>query len=110
LKLRVFVPEPLAKATDASLPPVSSARRGEPATATASENVTWIDTGALIAYVPLGVAELTLVTVGSVVSMTMFLLAPSEAGAPGDGKVSVALLPAASLIVPLFRVSEVELT
>ena len=49
---------------------------------------------------PLAVVEVTLVTVGAVVSMTMFLLAPSEPRAPGVGSVRVALLVAASLIVP----------
>ncbi len=39
-------------------------------------------------------------TVGAVVSMTRSLLAPREPGAPGAGSVSVASLPAPSLIDP----------
>ena len=38
--------------------------------------------------------------VGAVVSTTMSLFAPKELAAPGEGNVSVASLPAASLIVP----------
>ena len=41
-----------------------------------------------------------IVTVGAVVSMTMFLLAPSEPAAPGAARVRTALLVAASRIVP----------
>ena len=41
--------------------------------------------------------------------MISALLAPNDPEAPGDARVSVALLPAASLIVPLFNESaEVE--
>ena len=47
------------------------------------------------------------VTVGAVVSMTRALLAPSELAALGEASVSVALLPAASLMVPELRASEV---
>jgi hypothetical protein len=47
------------------------------------------------------------VTVGAVVSMTSALLAPSELAAPGEGSVSVALLAAASLMVPELSASEV---
>ena len=47
---------------------------------------------------------------GAVVSMISELLAPKEPEAPGDDKVRVALLPAASFIVPLFNESaEVDL-
>ena len=48
--------------------------------------------------VPLTRAELK---VGAVVSITMSLFDPSEFVAPGEAKVSVALLADASLIVPL---------
>ena len=53
------------------------------------------------------VEEVTLVTVDFVVSITIALLAAKEPEAPGVGRVRVAALPAASLIVPLFNVSEV---
>ena len=49
----------------------------------------------------LGLIELT---VGAVVSMTMFLALPSEPSAPGLASVNTALFPAVSLIVPPFRV------
>ena len=48
--------------------------------------------------------------VGAVVSITRALLAPSELVAPGEASVRVALLPAASLIVPPFRASELVAT
>ena len=38
--------------------------------------------------------------VGAVVSMTIFLFAPSEPAAPGAARVKTAALPAASVIVP----------
>jgi hypothetical protein len=40
------------------------------------------------------------VIVGATPSMTMALLLPNELAAPGEASVKVALLPAASLIVP----------
>ena len=50
-----------------------------------------------------------MVTVDFVVSITIALLAAKEPEAPGDARVRVAALPAASLIVPLFNDSaEVE--
>jgi hypothetical protein len=45
------------------------------------------------------------VTVGAVVSITIALFAPRELEAPGAARVKVALLPAASFIVPPFRSS-----
>ena len=42
---------------------------------------------------------------GAVVSITNALFAPKEPDAPGDDKVRVASLPAASFIVPLFNTS-----
>ena len=42
----------------------------------------------------------SIVTVGAIVSMTMFLLAPSEPAAAGAGSVRLALLRPASWIVP----------
>jgi len=43
---------------------------------------------------------------GAVASITRALFAPSELAAPGEARVNVALFPAASLIVPLFRARE----
>jgi len=51
-------------------------------------------------------ADRARVTVGAVVSMTSALFAASEFAAPGDAKVRVALLPAASAMVPPFNASE----
>ena len=49
-------------------------------------------------YVPLAVVEVTPVTVGAVVSMTMLLL-DSELAEPGAGRVSVAgVLPGPSIV------------
>ena len=56
-----------------------------------------------ILYVPSPVDDVTLLTVGAVVSITMALLLPNEPVAPGDGSVKTALFPAASLIVPPFN-------
>ena len=54
--------------------------------------------------------ELTPLIVGAVVSMISALFAPKEPDAPGDDRVRVALFPAASFIVPLFKESaEVDL-
>jgi hypothetical protein len=47
------------------------------------------------------------VTVGAVVSMTMFFALPRLPGAPGVTSVRSALFVAASRFVPPFRVSEV---
>ena len=49
---------------------------------------------------------LTEAIVGIAVSITKALLAPSEPDAPGDARVSVASLPAASLMVPPLSPSE----
>src|ERR1043165_1157872 len=57
----------------------------------------------LLALLMLGV--LVKATDGAMVSMTMFLLAPSELAAPGAARVRVALFPARSLMVPPLRVS-----
>ena len=56
---------------------------------------------------PLAVEEVTLLTVGGVVSMTRALLPPSELPLPVAGSVSVPALPARSVIVPPLRASEV---
>ena len=54
-------------------------------------------------------APAVIAIVGTVVSITIALLAAKEPEAPGDARVRVAALPAASLIVPLFNDSaEVE--
>jgi hypothetical protein len=55
-------------------------------------------------------AGAVLVTDGTTPSMTKALLAPSELTVPGDGKVRVALLLAASRIVPPFNVNELAAT
>ena len=52
---------------------------------------------------PSVVDEVTFVTVGTTPSITSALVAPREPAAPGDARVSVALLPAASLIEPPFK-------
>ncbi len=54
--------------------------------------------------------DVTFVTVGAMPSMTIALLAPKEFAAPGVAKVNVALLRAASLIVPELRAKEVVAT
>ena len=73
-----------------------------PVTFTVSLNVTWILIDSPDIYVPLAVEEVTLVTVGAVVSITRSLLSASEPEAPGDGKVNVALFPDESFIVAPF--------
>ena len=72
---------------------------------TASEKltVTWTVWPAL--YDAVGGEEVTFVTVGAVVSTTMFFALPRLPAAPGKASVSVALFVAASLIVPPFSVS-----
>ena len=47
---------------------------------------------------------------GAVVSITRALFAPNELAAPGEGKVRVALLPAASVMVPPLSASELVAT
>ena len=54
--------------------------------------------------------EVTELTVGTVLSTTIALLAPKELAAPGLAKVSVASFVAASLIVPELSASEVVAT
>ena len=54
-------------------------------------------------YEPLIFGEVTLLTVGALVSITRFLFAPSEPALPGVGRVSEALFVAASRIVEPFR-------
>ncbi len=77
-------------------------------TVTVSEKVivTLIKSPAL--YIPFSVVEETMVTVGASVSITMFLLFPSEPEAPGSGRPRLALLPERSFIVPSFRLKAVE--
>ena len=64
---------------------------------TASLNVT--------ARVLLAAAKDTEDMVGTVLSITIALLAPKELEAPGEASVKVALFPTASLMVPLFSAS-----
>ena len=54
---------------------------------------------------PLAVEEVTLKTLGAVVSMTSALLFPREPTPAGAGSVRVAALVAASVIVPVFNPS-----
>ena len=54
----------------------------------------------------MAVDELTLLTVGAVVSMTIAFWPPRLEAPPTVGSVSVALFPAASLIVPPASASE----
>ena len=54
----------------------------------------------------MAVEALTELTVGAVVSMTMFLALPSEPAAPGAASVRTALLPAGSVRVPPLSASE----
>ena len=66
----------------------------------------------IVGVVSLVVIELVVSdgVLGAVVSIISALFAPKEPEAPGDAKVRVALLPAASFIVPLFNDSaEVDL-
>jgi hypothetical protein len=56
--------------------------------------------------VPAEAVELTAVTVGAVVSITIVVLALREPEAPGDANVSTALVPAALSMLPPFKVKE----
>lgn len=58
---------------------------------------------------PLVASYVALVRPGTAVLMTMALLAPNELAAPGVASVKVPALPAASLIVPLFKAKAVVL-
>ena len=55
-------------------------------------------------------AAVTFVTVGITPSMTKALFAPSEFACPGAAKVNEASLPTPSLMVPLFKASELMAT
>ena len=95
--------------TTASEDPVSRVNCGVPLTVTASVNVTVIAATSPTLRVPSEVVEVTLETVGTTPSITKALLAPREPEAPGDAKVSVAALPAKSLIVPLLSANALVL-
>ena len=71
---------------------------GAPATRTRSSNVTVMLTTAPALYGPSAVGEDTDRTVGVVVSITMFLLEPSESAEDGRGSARSASLPAGSAI------------
>jgi len=86
--------------------PVSRVICGVPVTVTDSEKFTCTEMESPAVYDPFAVDADTDDTVGAVVSMTSALFAASEFAAPGDAKVSVALLPAASAMVPPFNASE----
>ena len=95
--------------TTASEDPVSRVNCGVPLTVTASVNVTVIGMTSLILKEPSETKEVTLETVGTTPSITNALLAPRDPEAPGDAKVNVAALPAASLIVPLLSANALVL-
>ena len=63
-------PEPLAKSTTASFPPVSNVNCGVPVTVTASANVTCILITSPVVNIPFAVDEVTFVIVGRTVSIT----------------------------------------
>ncbi len=94
-------PDAVALVTVGGLPVTPLVTRPKSVVATpvtGSEKVTIHDNGpVLVGDAPARTNELT---VGAVVSMTRSLLAPREPGAPGAGSVSVASLPAPSLIDP----------
>ena len=85
--------------------PVSSSSVGVPpvvTTLTASEKATEMEMESPALYVPSAVEEVTPLIVGATPSITRALLLAKEPEAPGDARVRVALLPALSLMVPLF--------
>ena len=96
----MLVPLPLAYV---AVPLSPSARLGVPPTVTFSLKEIVIGMSVPASYEPLAFVELTPLTVGAVVSITRFVLAPSEPVVPGAGSVRVALFPAPSWIVPPFR-------
>ena len=77
-----------------------------PVTITVSLKATWIGITVPTLYVPFAVVAVISVTVGSVLSITIFLLCPKELVAPGLGRVKAASLFAESFIVPPLRVRE----
>ncbi len=81
-----------------------------PVTVTASVKVTVTLIASPTVYEPFVLAEVMFVTVGVEVEITMFLLAANEPAALGVASVNVALLPTASLIVPLFNAKDVVAT
>ncbi len=86
--------------------PVASVSCGVPVTVTASLNVTVTGTTWPARYLPLGSGEETPLTVGWVVSMTRFFVAPSDPAAPGAARVRVALRATTSRMVPPLSASE----
>ena len=89
-----------------SVAPVSTVKRGVPLTLTTSEKVSRMSIMLPAPYEPSVVMAAMLLTVGAVVSMMRALLAPRDPALPGFGRVSVALLVATSLIVPVSAVVE----
>ena len=105
---RRFCPgDPETYAAVRSVSPVSSNRVGVPpvvSTVTVSSNVTVTLIREAIPYVSSASDEDTETTVGRTPSMTSLLVEPvSRPSVPGAGSPRTALLPAASLIVPLLR-------
>ena len=60
--------------------------------------------------VPFSSGEETLVIAGTIPSIIIALFALNEDAVPGTGRLRLALLPAMSSIVPLFKDSPVSLT
>ena len=78
-----------------------------PVTVTFSLKLTWIETVAPALYEPLAVDELTLLTVGAVVSMTIaFLAAEARRRRRASAASASRCSPPASLIVPPLSASE----
>jgi len=90
--------------------PLPENPESEPSVALTSAEVNDVDASLRLIATLTDEPELTDVdvtfAVGAVVSMTSALFAASEFAAPGDAKVSVALLPAASVMVPPLSASE----
>ena len=106
------VPDPVTLAMVGAVPPMPAPAFTEKLAATRPVTlslVVTVKTGAEVPWVRAAalLARTIEETVGAVVSMMSALAFPSDPEAPGLAKVRVASLPAASLIVPLFRASEV---
>ena len=78
-----------------------------PVTVTASLKLTWTRDRSRRLVGAIGGDDATELTVGAVVSMTMFLALPRLPAAPGAASVRVALFVAVSRMVPALSVSEV---
>ena len=106
------VPDPVTLAMVGEVPAMPAPALTEKFAATRPVTlslVVTVKTGAVVPCVRAAalLARTIEVTVGAVVSMTRALAVPRDPEVPGLARVRVASLPAASLIVPLFRASEV---